>query len=133
MGSTAPQDCHVLSEKDHALNGSKGLPTLQATARRLISTYEMVVGIVLAGLEAGLVELDVGSIIKAGNDIAEAFTLFRTADDANRPTWHYGQSVADTAFAVCPTRTPISWTIGNRLSTRPSRWVLAFSSSSTMH
>ncbi|KXO92736.1 Uncharacterized protein conserved in bacteria (plasmid) [Tsukamurella tyrosinosolvens] len=107
MPTLHPKIAHVLSEKDRALNGSEGLPDLQATARRLISTYEMVMGIVFAGPEAddvahGLYELhrpiagsmpdgtpyhawnkDVwnwtwGSILKGGIDIAEEFGLFRT-------------------------------------------------------
>lgn len=110
MPTLHPKIAHVLSEKDRALNGSEGLPTLQATARRLISTYEMVMGIVFAGPEAedvahGLHELHRpiagslpdgspyhawnkelwnwtwGSILKAGIDIAEEFALFRTADE----------------------------------------------------
>ncbi len=105
-----PKIAHVLSEKDRTLNGSEGLPTLQAASRRLISTYEMVLGIVFAGPEAddvahGLHELhrpiagtmpdgtpyhawnkDVwnwtwGSILKGGLDIADEFTLFRNADE----------------------------------------------------
>ena len=47
-----PKIAHVLSEKDRTLNGSEGLPTLQAASRRLVSTYEMVLGIVFAGPEA---------------------------------------------------------------------------------
>lgn len=105
-----PKIAHVLSEKDRALNGTDTLTDLQSTARRLISTYEMVMGIVFAGPEAddvahGLYELhrpisgtmpdgsryhawnnDVwnwtwGSILKGGIDIADAFKLFRTDDE----------------------------------------------------
>ncbi|AHH21452.1 hypothetical protein NONO_c66850 [Nocardia nova SH22a] len=111
MPTLHPKIAHVLSEKDRALNGSEELPTLQAAARRLISTYEMVMGIVFAGPEAddvahGLHELhrpiagkmpdgspyhawnkDVwnwtwGSILKGGLDIAEEFGLLR--DEAER-------------------------------------------------
>lgn len=110
MPTLHPKIAHVLSEKDRALNGSEGLPTLQATLRRLISTYEMVMGIVFAGPEAddvahGLYELhrpiagtmpdgspyhawnkDVwdwtwGSILKGGLDIADTFRLFRDDDE----------------------------------------------------
>ncbi|TWS20311.1 DUF2236 domain-containing protein, partial [Tsukamurella sputi] len=109
MPTLHPKIAHVLSEKDRALNGSEGLPDLQATSRRLISTYEMVMGIVFAGPEAddvahGLYELhrpiagsmpddspyhawnkDVwnwtwGSILKGGIDIADDFGLFRTGE-----------------------------------------------------
>lgn len=111
MPTLHPKIAHVLSEKDRALNGSEDLPTLQAASRRLISTYEMVMGIVFAGPEAddvahGLYELhrpisgsmpdgssyhawnkDVwnwtwGSILKGGLDIADEFGLF--ADDDER-------------------------------------------------
>lgn len=111
MPTLHPKIAHVLSEKDRALNGSDDLPTLQANSRRLISTYEMVLGIVFAGPEAdevahGLYELhrpisgsmpdgspyhawnkDVwnwtwGSILKGGLDIADEFGLF--ADDDER-------------------------------------------------
>ncbi|MCC3313624.1 oxygenase MpaB family protein [Nocardia africana] len=110
MPTLHPKIAHVLSEKDRALNGSEGLPTLQAATRRLISTYEMVLGIVFAGPEAddvahGLHELhrpiagtmpdgspyhawnkDVwnwtwGSILKGGLDIADEFRLFRDAGE----------------------------------------------------
>ncbi len=110
MPTLYPRIAHVLSEKDRALNGSEGLPTLQAASRRLISTYEMVMGIVFAGPEAddvahGLHELhrpiagtmpdgavyhawnkDMwnwtwGSILKGGMDIAEQFGLFRSAEE----------------------------------------------------
>lgn len=105
-----PKIAHVLSEKDRALNGSEELGTLQDAARRLISTYEMVMGIVFAGPEGGdvahgLHELhrpiagtmpdgsgyhawnqDVwnwtwGSILKGGLDIGEQFRLFRDGDE----------------------------------------------------
>ena len=105
MPTLHPKIAHVLSEKDRTLNGSEDLPTLQAASRRLISTYEMVMGIVFAGPEAddvahGLHELhrpisgtmpdgtsyhawnkDVwnwtwGSILKGGLDIADEFGLF---------------------------------------------------------
>lgn len=110
MPTLHPKIAHVLSEKDRALNGSEDLPTLQAASRRLISTYEMVMGIVFAGPEAddvahGLHELhrpiagsmpdgtsyhawnkDVwnwtwGSILKGGLDIADEFGLFADADE----------------------------------------------------
>ncbi|MFN3002672.1 oxygenase MpaB family protein [Mycolicibacterium wolinskyi] len=110
MPTLHPKIAHVLSEKDRALNGSEDLPTLQAASRRLISTYEMVMGIVFAGPEAdevahGLHELhrpiagsmpdgtsyhawnkDVwnwtwGSILKGGIDIADEFGLFRSDDE----------------------------------------------------
>ncbi|BBZ55887.1 MULTISPECIES: oxygenase MpaB family protein [Mycolicibacterium] len=110
MPTLHPKIAHVLSEKDRALNGSEDLPTLQANSRRLISTYEMVMGIVFAGPEAdevahGLYELhrpisgsmpdgspyhawnkDVwnwtwGSILKGGLDIADEFGLFADADE----------------------------------------------------
>lgn len=110
MPTLHPKIAHVLSEKDRALNGTEDLPTLQAASRRLISTYEMVMGIVFAGPEAhdvahGLHELhrpiagsmpdgaayhawnkDVwnwtwGSILKGGLDIADQFGLFRCSDE----------------------------------------------------
>jgi uncharacterized protein (DUF2236 family) len=110
MPTLHPKIAHVLSEKDRALNGSDDLPTLQANSRRLISTYEMVMGIVFAGPEAdevahGLYELhrpisgsmpdgspyhawnkDVwnwtwGSILKGGLDIADEFGLFANDDE----------------------------------------------------
>lgn len=109
MPTLHPKIAHVLSEKDRALNGSEDLVDLQANARRLISTYEMVMGIVFAGPEGdgvahGLYELhrpiagtmpdgsayhawnrDVwnwtwGSILKGGLDIAETFGLFADVD-----------------------------------------------------
>ncbi|WP_265444317.1 oxygenase MpaB family protein [Flexivirga meconopsidis] len=107
MPTLHPKIAHVLSEQDRAINGTDPLADLQANARRLISTYEMVMGIVFAGPEAdevahGLNELhrpiagtmpdgsayhawnkDVwnwtwGSILKGGIDIADAFRLFHT-------------------------------------------------------
>lgn len=110
MPTLHPKIAHVLSEKDRALNGTDTLPDLQSNARRLISTYEMVMGIVFAGPEAdevahGLHELhrpisgtmpdgsryhawnnDVwnwtwGSILEGGMAIADAFGLFRTDDE----------------------------------------------------
>lgn len=110
MPTLHPKIAHVLSEKDRALNGSENLTSLQATLRRLISTYEMVLGIVFAGPEAdevahGLHELhrpiagsmpdgspyhawnkDVwnwtwGSILKGGIDIADELGLLRTDDE----------------------------------------------------
>lgn len=110
MPTLHPKIAHVLSEKDRALNGSEDLPTLQAAARRLISTYEMVMGIVFAGPEGddvahGLHELhrpiagsmpdgtsyhawnkDMwnwtwGSILKGGLDIAAEFDLFGSDDE----------------------------------------------------
>ncbi|WP_078284218.1 oxygenase MpaB family protein [Mycobacteroides chelonae] len=110
MPTLHPKIAHVLSEKDRALNGSETIPNLQAASRRLISTYEMVMGIVFAGPEAdevahGLHELhrpiagsmpdgtsyhawnkDVwnwtwGSILKGGLDIADQFRLFADTDE----------------------------------------------------
>ena len=110
MPTLHPKIAHVLSEKDRALNGSEGIPTLQAASRRLISTYEMVMGIVFAGPESedvahGLHELhrpiagsmpdgtsyhawnkDVwnwtwGSILKGGLDIADEFRIFADCDE----------------------------------------------------
>ena len=110
MPTLHPKIAHVLSEKDRALNGSEAIPNLQAASRRLISTYEMVMGIVFAGPEAdevahGLHELhrpiagsmpdgtgyhawnkDVwnwtwGSILKGGLDIADQFRLFADTDE----------------------------------------------------
>lgn len=110
MPTLHPKIAHVLAEKDRAISGVDTLPDLQANARRLISTYEMVMGIVFAGPEAdevahGLYELhrpiagtmpdgspyhawnkDVwnwtwGSILKGGLDIADEFRLFRTDDE----------------------------------------------------
>ena len=110
MPTLHPKIAHVLSEKDRTLNGSESLPTLQAASRRLISTYEMVLGIVFAGPEAddvahGLHELhrpiagtmpdgtpyhawnkDVwnwtwGSILKGGLDIADEFGIFRDVSE----------------------------------------------------
>ncbi|WP_083612549.1 oxygenase MpaB family protein [Mycobacterium sp. ST-F2] len=110
MPTLHPKIAHVLSEKDRALNGTEDLPTLQAASRRLISTYEMVMGIVFAGPEAdevahGLYELhrpisgsmpdgspyhawnkDVwnwtwGSILKGVLDIADEFGLFANDDE----------------------------------------------------
>lgn len=50
MPTLHPKIAHVLSEKDRSINGSVEM-TLQAGARRLFSTYEMVMGIVFAGPE----------------------------------------------------------------------------------
>ncbi len=111
MPTLHPKIAHVLSVKDRASTGATPSPDLQSNARRLISTYEMVMGIVFAGPEAdevahGLHELhrpisgtmpdgppyhawnnDVwnwtwgGSILEGGIDIADAFGLFRTDDE----------------------------------------------------
>ncbi len=51
MPTLHPKIAHVLSEKDRSINGSVATMTLQDGARRLISTYEMVMGIVFAGDE----------------------------------------------------------------------------------
>ena len=51
MPTLHPKIAHVLSEKDRSINGSVPMD-LQAGARRLFSTYEMVMGIVFAGPEA---------------------------------------------------------------------------------
>jgi len=48
----------VLKEKDRALNGTERLMTLEASSRRLRSTYEMVMGIVFAGDEREKTYLD---------------------------------------------------------------------------
>lgn len=50
MPTLHPKIAHVLSEKDRSINGSVVMD-LQAAARRLVSTYEMVMGIVFAGPE----------------------------------------------------------------------------------
>ncbi|ALG84888.1 oxygenase MpaB family protein [Gordonia phthalatica] len=110
MPTLHPKIAHVLKEKDRAINGSEELVDLQASARRLFSTYEMLMGIVFAGPESddvahGLYELhrpiagtmpdgapyhawnkDVwnwtwGSILKGGIDIADEFGLLRSDDE----------------------------------------------------
>ncbi|NLG47679.1 oxygenase MpaB family protein [Gordonia sp. (in: high G+C Gram-positive bacteria)] len=110
MPTLHPKIAYVLSEKDRALNGNERLTDLQTMSRRLISTYEMVMGIVFAGPEAdevahGLYELhrpiagtmpdgtayhawnkDVwnwtwGSILKGGLDIADEFGILRSDDE----------------------------------------------------
>lgn len=122
-----PKIGHVLSEKDRALNGSEQLETLQDSARRLISTYEMVMGIVFAGPEGdevahGLHELhrpvagtmpdgsgyhawnsDVwnwtwGSILKGCLDIADTFGLHR--DVAEREAAYRGLNEVGRRFGV---------------------------------
>lgn len=127
MPTLYPRIAHVLSEKDRALNGTEDLPTLQAASRRLISTYEMVMGIVFAGPESddvahGLHELhrpiagsmpdgssyhawnkDMwnwtwGSILKGGLDIAEEFGLFR--DDREREDAYRGLNEVGRRFGV---------------------------------
>ncbi len=52
MPTLHPKIAHVLSEKERVLNGTVPVMTLQDGARRLFSTYEMVMGIVFAGPEA---------------------------------------------------------------------------------
>lgn len=127
MPTLHPRIAHVLSEKDRALNGTEDLPTLQAASRRLISTYEMVMGIVFAGPESddvahGLHELhrpvagsmpdgtayhawnkDMwnwtwGSILKGGLDIADEFRLFR--DDRERQEAYRGLNEVGRRFGV---------------------------------
>lgn len=127
MPTLYPRIAHVLSEKDRALNGTEDLPTLQAASRRLISTYEMVMGIVFAGPESddvahGLHELhrpiagsmpdgssyhawnkDMwnwtwGSILKGGLDIADEFRLFR--DDREREEAYRGLNEVGRRFGV---------------------------------
>lgn len=127
MPTLYPRIAHVLSEKDRALNGTEDIPTLQAASRRLISTYEMVMGIVFAGPESddvahGLHELhrpiagsmpdgssyhawnkDMwnwtwGSILKGGMDIAEEFRLFR--NDREREDAYLGLNEVGRRFGV---------------------------------
>ncbi|OCB10247.1 oxygenase MpaB family protein [Mycobacterium intracellulare] len=127
MPTLHPKIAHVLSEKDRALNGSEELSTLQATSRRLLSTYEMVMGIVFAGPESddvahGLHELhrpiagsnpdgtayhawnkDMwnwtwGSILKGGMDIAEQFGLLR--NDGRREDAYRGLNELGRRFGV---------------------------------
>lgn len=127
MPTLHPKIAHVLSEKDRALNGSEELSTLQATSRRLLSTYEMVMGIVFAGPESddvahGLHELhrpiagsnpdgsayhawnkDMwnwtwGSILKGGMDIADQFGLIR--NDGEREDAYRGLNELGRRFGV---------------------------------
>ncbi|OBF86123.1 hypothetical protein A5791_01345 [Mycobacterium sp. 852002-51163_SCH5372311] len=127
MPTLHPKIAHVLSEKDRALSGSEDLPTLQAASRRLLSTYEMVMGIVFAGPESddvahGLHELhrpvagsmpdgsayhawnkDMwnwtwGSILKGGIDIADQFGLLR--NDAELEDAYRGLNELGRRFGV---------------------------------
>lgn len=52
MPTLHPKIAHVLSEKDRSISGAVPITSLEDGARRLISTYEMVLGIVFAGPEA---------------------------------------------------------------------------------
>ena len=51
MPTLHPKIAHVLKEKDRSISGDVPITHLQDGARRLFSTYEMVMGIVFAGSE----------------------------------------------------------------------------------